>query len=102
MKPKAIIDLPKSATEEALERVRKEVESSFNQVDITYEYRNDISHPIARKFDRNGTDVGYIDWNDDAPSDLGCIDRDYDAYSIAMIANINRVANEAFNKRAQI
>jgi hypothetical protein len=83
MKPTATVALPTSAPEAVLAYVQSEVEASYEHVDITYELRDDISHPIATSFARNGTDLGGIDGDRDAPS-------------IAVITGIHLAANKAF------
>lgn len=66
MKPTAIVALPSSASENTINHVCIALDAAFHNVQISYEMKDDIMHPIARTFADNGADLGNVDGSRDA------------------------------------
>ena len=60
--------MPKAIREESYAHIRSVLQSSYNGVEIIYELTEDVLVPTVSSFERNGIDLGSIDNDPDAPS----------------------------------
>lgn len=85
MKPLARVAIPESTPPEIVEAIKECLGKSYSHIEIEYELKEGISHPMALTFERKGVDLGSIDGDKNAPS-------------IAMISGIHIEANRAFRE----
>jgi hypothetical protein len=85
MKPLARIAIPDIASKEVVGAIALILRSSFSFIEIEFELKPGIANPKVLSFDRNGADLGSIDGNLDAPS-------------IALFGAIHNEANRVFQE----
>lgn len=68
MKPLARVAIPHFAGEIIVETIATRLMDSFSFFEIDFDLQPDITHPKALSFERNGADLGSIDGNPDASS----------------------------------
>jgi hypothetical protein len=85
MKPYATVAIHQSVSSEVQVLIKERLTASYSHVNFTFEEGTDTLRPIAVRFDFNDADLGSIDGDKNAPS-------------IAMITGIQNEANRAFRE----
>jgi hypothetical protein len=81
----ARVAIPESTPPEVAEAIKERLSETCSHIEIEYEWKEGITYPMALSFERKGVDLGSIDGDKDAPS-------------IAMISGIHIEANRAFRE----
>jgi hypothetical protein len=68
MKPLVKLLIPKTIPEESYVIIRSAFQEGYTEFDIHYELTEDVSAPTVSSFSRNEADLGRIDNDPDAPS----------------------------------